>query len=289
MNRKLPEYFLEKSRMTGMVTFTVLFAIVFLNIYIPFSDTAWFGLGNSAFFLATAGFIAVSVIFVVLSRILIYCIRKWIEVTWLLYVMWSLSEVVLISLFYTFVTLDVRHPDASPAMIFVKALFYGIIALIIPEIISGMYIAIIEKDRTIRMMNGTGAPADDESKKGGTRITLFDSRGALRLSVKSSNLYYIESDDNYIKVWYSDNGGELKNYMMRCPMKSVEENFRDGSLMRVHRKYIVNTEKVKVLRRENDGYFLDMDDEDIPPIAVTKTYISNVLGRFGAAQESAPA
>ena len=214
-----------------------------------------------------------------------YCIKKWIPGTWLLYAMWSFAEVTVISVFYTFITIDVQHPPlASPGMIFLKALFYGIIALIIPEIIAGMYISIVEKDRTIRLMSSTGVVTDDETKKSETRITLFDNRGALRLSVKSSNLYYIESDDNYIKVWYSDNGGELKNYMMRCRMKSIEENFRDGSLMRVHRKYIVNTEKVKVLRRESDGYWLDMDDETIPPIAVTKTYISNVLGRFAASQ-----
>ena len=43
-NLKLPEYLLGKYQLIGTVTFSVLFALVFLNIYIPFSDTAWFGL-----------------------------------------------------------------------------------------------------------------------------------------------------------------------------------------------------------------------------------------------------
>lgn len=55
MNNKLPDYFLGKYQLLGTVTFSVLFAIVFLNIYIPFSDTAWFRLGDSVFFLFTAG------------------------------------------------------------------------------------------------------------------------------------------------------------------------------------------------------------------------------------------
>ena len=62
MDKWLPEYFLEKTQLTGTVTFAVLFAIVFLNIYIPFSDTAWFQLGDSVFFLFTAGFIAISIL-----------------------------------------------------------------------------------------------------------------------------------------------------------------------------------------------------------------------------------
>ena len=53
MNKYLPEFLLGKNQMLGTVTFSVLFAIVFLNIYIPFSDTAWFRLGDSIFFLFT--------------------------------------------------------------------------------------------------------------------------------------------------------------------------------------------------------------------------------------------
>ena len=37
---KLPGYLLGKYQLIGTVTFSVLFAIVFLNIYVPFSDTA---------------------------------------------------------------------------------------------------------------------------------------------------------------------------------------------------------------------------------------------------------
>lgn len=284
MNKKLPDFFLEKTNIIGTVTFSVLFAIVFLNIYIPFSDTAWFRLGNSIFFLFTVGFIAVSLLVLILSRVVMYNVKRLFTMTYLIYVLWCIAEVVMICAFYTFVTLDIKTPSSSalsPWMIFSKALLYGTIALIIPEIISGMYLALVDKNRTIRLMNSKGVVTDDQTaRKDESRITLFDNSGALRLSVKSSNLYYIESDDNYIKVWYTDNVGELKSYMMRCRLKSVAESFRDSSLMRVHRKYIVNTEKVKVLRKESDGYFLDIDNEAIPPIAVTKTYIDNVLSRF---------
>ena len=57
LNEKLPKYLLGKYQQIGTVTFSVLFAVVFLNIYIPFSDTAWFGLGDSIMFLHTVIFI----------------------------------------------------------------------------------------------------------------------------------------------------------------------------------------------------------------------------------------
>ena len=112
------------------------------------------------------------------------------------------------------------------------------------------------------------------------KITLFDNSGSLKLSVSINNLYYVESDDNYIKVWYTDSKGELKQYMLRCRLKTVEESFKGSSLVRCNRRYIVNIDKVKVLRKESDAYVLDLDNEAIPSLPVTKTYTDIVLAHF---------
>ncbi len=280
MNKKLPDYLLEKYQLVGTVTFTFLFAVVFLNLYIPFSDTAWFKLGNSVLFLFTAGFMAVSLLFVILSRVLMYRTRKYFTMTYLKYVLWCIAEVVVVCAFYTLVTMDVLgNPSDSPLEIFGRSLLYGTISIIIPYIISAMYFAIIDKNKTIRLMNCNNVVSDTETHTD-NRITLFDNSGALKLSVKASNLFYVESDDNYVKVWYSDAAGELKMYMLRCRLKTIEESFSGTSLIRCHRKYVVNMDKVKVLRKESDGYYLDLDDESIPPISVTKTYENKVLGYY---------
>ena len=41
-------------------------------------------------------------------------------------------------------------------------------------------------------------------------------------------------------------------------------------------------DKVKVLRKEKEGYELDLDNDLIPPIPVTKTYEADVLARFNS-------
>ena len=282
MNKKLPLYLLEKNRLVGTVTFSVLFALVFLNLYIPFSDTAWFGPGNSQTFLFTAGFAFISILILALSRTVMYQVAKLYEFTYLGYVLWCVLEVLLICSFYTFVTKDVvHHDDSSWLQVFSRALLYGSISLIIPYILTGMYFTIMEKNRTIRLMNSPEVVSDEPvSSEPEDKVTLFDNSGALRLSVRTSNLYYIESDDNYIKVWYLDAKGELKTYMMRCRLKTVEQSFRNTSLVRCHRKYIVNLDRVKILRKEREAYFLDLDNDSIPPLAVSKTYTQAVLGWF---------
>ena len=109
---------------------------------------------------------------------------------------------------------------------------------------------------------------------------IMDNTGHLKLSVRLDNLYYIKSDDNYIKVYYIKKG-ELCNYMLRCKLQSIEDTLpENGSLMRCHRSYIVNIQKVKVLRNESDGFYMDFDYVGIEPIPVSKTYADKVVNRL---------
>ena len=281
MNKKLPSYLLGKYQLIGTVTFSVLFAIVFLNIYIPFSETAWFGLGDSVTFALTVVFVFASIIILILSRILMYRSKRLFEMTYLEYTIWCIMEILLISLFYTKLTMDISHSGAIQLQVFGRSFLYGTIALGIPYLISGMYFAIIDKNNTIRLMNYENVVTDEPPKPESARkITLFDNSGTLKLSVSPENLYYIESDDNYIKVWYTDSKGKLQQYILRCRLKTVEESFKGSGLVRCNRKYIVNLNKVSTLRKENDGYVLDLDNVDILPIPVTKTYTDMILSHF---------
>lgn len=282
MTRKLPQYLLGKYQLVGTVTFSVLFAVVFLNIYIPFSDTAWFGLGDSVTFLLTLIFVAVAILTLIFSRMLMYKSKNIFDLTFLTYSLWALAEIAVIAGIYTWITVDHITPFDRTWTIFRRSFLYSLAALGIPYIISGMYFAIIDKNNTIRLMNYENVVTDEPQKPETShkKITLFDNSGALKLSLNPSSLYYIESDDNYIKVWYTDSRGSLQKYMLRCRLKTVEDSFKDSGLVRCNRKYIVNLEKVSMLRKENDGYILDLCNEDIPPIPVTKTYVDSILGYF---------
>ncbi|MBO6173429.1 MAG: DNA-binding protein [Bacteroidales bacterium] len=280
--KQLPDYFRGKNQLIYTVTFAALFSIVFLLLSLPFSHNSWMALGNSRFFAFTVLFATGSLLLVALSKFVMYKTRNILRMTFLGYILWCIAEVVVICLAYSFITVPItgigweQFPETLG-----NALLYGTISLIIPYILAGMYFAIQDKNQTIRLMNYGNVVLDENvlpSKL--EKITLFDNSGDLKLCVSASNLFYIESDDNYIKVWYSDSKGDLKRYMLRCRLKTVEESFRGSSLVRCHRKYIVNMDKVKVLRKEKEGYELDLDNDTIPQIPITKTYEKNVLAYF---------
>ena len=94
---KIPGYLLGKYQLIGTITFSVLFAVVFLNIYIPFSDTAWFGLGDSSMFVLTIIFIAVSIMILISSRMLMYKIKDLFEINYSEYIIWCILEIITLS------------------------------------------------------------------------------------------------------------------------------------------------------------------------------------------------
>ena len=291
LKERIPGYLLGQYQLVATVTFTAFFSLIFLMFSIPFSHNAWFELRATEAFGFTVLFYLLALTLVIVSkRVLFITYRKRPErPTFIGYILWNLVEILAICTLYTIFTIKgnslgiIDNGGETWYLVFFRSFIYCIMTLAVPYVICGMYFAIIDKDNTIRVLNYSTVVTDEvlpprEEKK----ITLFDSSGALRLSVTSSNLYYIESDDNYIKVWYTDNLGEMKQYMLRCRLKTIEESFADSELIRCNRKYVVNMEHVRVLRKLRDNYILELDNDAIPPLPVTKTYEENVLARFNS-------
>lgn len=286
---RVPDYLLGKSELISTVTFTALFSMVFLTLCIPFSHNAWFRLGASEAFGYTVAFFFISLGIVIASKRLMYTMRGSIDFTMLKYVCWNAAEILVISFLYTTFTVEgeslgiIDNGGQSTVRIFFSALLYIVIALAVPYIVSGQYFAINDKNNTIRLLNMSNVVGDiSVSPQEEQRITLFDNNGVLKFSIKSSNLIFIESDDNYIQAWYKDNSGELKQYMLRCKLKTIEESFTDSDLVRCHRKYVVNISKINMLSAEKDGYCIDLGIPSVGPIPVSKTYEETILSRFNS-------
>ena len=102
-------------------------------------------------------------------------------------------------------------------------------------------------------------------------FSFYDEKNELRLSVKRSNLLYLESADNYVCIWYL-NKGQLTKFMLRNSLKAIEESLADTNVLRCHRSFMVNFDQVKVIRREKEGVYLELGIEKVPDIPISKTY-----------------
>ena len=284
---KVPSYLLGKSQLVTTVTFTVLFAVVALVVSMPFVHNVWFQLNSPLLFAGTLGFCSVVVLLLSLSKRVMYRFRA--HLNWLQVIAWILGEIVLVAGLYTVVTFKgsqagiIELVSGDSGTLFGTSLLFCAVVLGVPQALAAQYFAIQDRDNTIRLMNYGSVVSDAEPVPQEEKIiTLFDNDGVLKFSVRERNLYYFESDDNYIKVWYSDSKGAIRQYMLRCRLKTIEDSFSGSDLVRCHRKYIVNISRVEVLSKQKDGYCVDLGLDSVEPIPVSKTYEETVLARFNS-------
>lgn len=278
-----PECLTDPLGQTQNVVISVLFALVFLTAYTPFSDTSWFQLGTNSRFIGTVAFVGVGTFFLACSRLLMsYSVRKLRHFAMWAYLLWLFLEIVVIAAFHTYLSYFVVGTTTySLGYIFGKSLLITFIALAVPYTIVDLMILLNDSRRKLTLTKSDTVESDDEVLPEHTEIiNLMDNNGNLKLSVKLDNLYYIKAEDNYINVFYQRNG-TIASYMLRCKMKTIEDNCVDvSSLMRCHRSYIVNIKKVSVLHNEADGFVLDFERQGLDSIPVSKTYSKRVLEAF---------
>ena len=273
---------LEVGNIITSLTFSVLYALVFLVIYSPYSDTAWFGMAKSESYLLTTTFVVASVLFLILSRILMYFASKQIvKMTYFKYSLWLFAEILLIGVFHAILSMVyIKIPEYTVSFIVTKSILITLLALGVPYVVSAMWLTIKDMRNTLLVTDTKNIASDGEAiAQNIDIINIADNKGVLKFSVKLDNLYYIKAEDNYTIVYYSKNG-MLNRYMIRCKIQTIEDTFRGTPLMRCHRTYIVNTNKIKVLRHESDGFYMDFDFEGIDPIPVSKTYTKSVVDYF---------
>lgn len=286
---KVPRYLLGRKELTWTLVFTALFAFVFMMLNIPFSRNPWLDLMDGGSVVLLVCFFLACVVIVTVSRMLLFRRGYLKGVSVLGYVLWSLAEMVLVSLLYTFFTAEGRKiglidlGGRSLLKVFFESMVFAFWCMGVPYLIACLYFSLADKSNTMRLTDYGNVVSDVPAKPyEDKKITLFDNSGALKFSISSENLYFIESDDNYIKVWYSDCSGQMRQYMLRCRLKTVEDSFAGSDLVRCHRKYIVNITKVRILKAEKEGYKISLGIDGAGTIPISRTYEQNVLSRFNS-------
>ena len=278
-----PECLTDPINQAQNVIISTLFALVFLTAYTPFSETSWFQLGTNSRVLGTVAFVGIGTFFLACSRVLMtYSVKRRRHFAMWAYILWLFLEIVVIAAFHTYLSFFiVKATPYSLGYIFGKSLLITFIALAVPYIITDLMFILQDTRRKLMLTKSDTVESDNEVLPEHTEIiNLMDNNGNLKLSVKLDNLYYIKAEDNYINVFYQRNGA-IASYMLRCKMKTIEDNCVDSSsLMRCHRSYIVNAKKISVLHNEADGFIIEFDREGLDSIPVSKTYSKRVLEAF---------
>lgn len=263
---KIPSYIYEKTNIVRLILLTAFFALVFINIYKPFSSSSWYDVSEFKFFVFSSLIILTGVLVVVVSRIIMYYWGKKHMISYGGYAVWIVLEIFFMSLFYTIYTLAL-NPGRECLSVFKESSINTSLVLLLPYSAIHLYFSYKEKERLLRILAEERADVAAQQNV----YSFYDEKNELRLSVKRTNLLYIESADNYVCIWYL-NKGNLTKFMLRNSLKAIEESFANTNVMRCHRSYMVNFDQVKVIRREKDGIYMELGVDKVPDIPISKTY-----------------
>jgi len=273
-NQKIPPYIYNKQNIVYLILSTALFALVFINIYKPFSSESWYAVSEFKFFVFSSLIILTGVLVVVISRIIMYHAGKKKTITLGNYAIWIILEISFMSLFYTLYTLKL-NPEREYLSVFKESAINTTLVLLLPYAIIHLYLSYKENKIQLEKL-GEYAQAQSAFQK---VYSFYDEKNELRLMVNRNNLLYIESADNYVIIWYL-NKGALTRFILRNSMKAIEDRLAESNVFRCHRSYIVNFEQINVIRRQKDGIYVEFGIKDVPDIPISKKYSEKVTQWF---------
>ena len=244
-----------------------IFFFLFVWVYRPF-DIEEFLAGGQDYYtlnllLATLIVLAVTA----LSRMLLFILRRSIDLNWALYIAWCIGEGVLCGLFLSIPMGIVWIPERAYFSVMMTCILDMCAILVFPVSILSMGVQLY-----VLNLRAQEKPAVDEK----TLIRFYDEQKRLKLVVSSDVVLYIEAEENYVHVHYLDYG-RVRDFTLRSSMRALEEVCMRHGLVRCHRSFFVNPMHVDILKKDENGYFLaKLDREGVRSIPVSRRYYENL-------------
>jgi hypothetical protein len=274
LQSKIPPFVNEKRNIASLILFTAAFALVFINFYEPFG-VRYFNVSSWQLFLYSSLITLTGVMVVVISRMLMFVVCKKRSISYWSYFVWVLAEVAFMALFYSLFEKIFLNDGRDFLYLFKFSVQNTALVLLLPYSAMWLYFSYREKKERLERLEQSDAPVDSTKNM----VTFHDEKGILRISIKQENILYIESFDNYVNIYYL-NKGQISKFLLRNTLKRMEELLKDLPMVRCHRSFMVNFDKVKVIRKEKDGLLLELDQQGVSDIPVSKTYVENVMTTF---------
>ncbi len=275
-NRNIPDYFVEKGNIIRSIFLTAIFALIFINIYSPFNVYYWYSISDSELLFYSSLIILTGILVVVISRIIMYYYYKRGHLlSFLYYGFWILAEIVSMAMFYALYEIMILQDPRSFPDVFVISVRNTSLVLLLPYSVIWLYLSWKDNKLKLEALSEVNSIKQDMN----IMIPFKDERGILRLSVKKDDFLYCRGSDNYVTIFYNDRN-KLSKFLIRNTLKSIQSDLQDYPIVRSHRSYIINFERVKLIEKVKDGMRIKLDADYPVDVPVSKTYMEEVFSLF---------
>ncbi|KJF41968.1 hypothetical protein LH29_22025 [Draconibacterium sediminis] len=246
LDRKKDRYFL--------VLTVLVFSIFFINVFKPWNIGRWYSDSPLIQFLRLSSYGFISSLVLLFTQ---FPLRKiFHQQTFKLksYLLWILVEIVLISLVYIFLY---GNPIGNFINDFLFSLKYTVLGIMIPYSFALLLIYYKKHIEEIEQLQNKLSGTDKNQL-----LTFTDEKGKPRFSIRSKDFLYIESTDNYVTVNFILEG-KLQRKLLRNTMKNIESQLGSESILRCHRSFMVNTQNVDFVQKENKKLSLHLNSSEV--------------------------
>lgn len=253
---------------TLFFTAVPLFYFLFVLAYKPFDIAVFLAVGQGRYTLNLIVSTLIVLGVMALSRMLLFILRRQLDLNWPLYILWCFGEAILCGLFLS-IPMGIGWAGVRPYFTVMSlCILYMSGILVFPLSIITMAVQLQVLDQKADL-----APSVDEK----SLIRFHDEQKRLRLVVSSEAVLYIEAEENYVHIIHLD-GGKRKDFELRSSMRAIEELMERHGLVRCHRSYFVNPAHVELLKKDESGYALaHLDCDGAKNIPVSKKYYDSLV------------
>lgn len=276
---KIPEQLYNVKPNLVFCIFAPVFALLFVVIYSPTfgltSDNYAFAAQHKGLCIPILCAIELGVLLISRGILSFALVRH--RLSEMEFLLWQAVEFVVACLFFDLFLALYLHLDYFGILPRILLVSFGI--NIFPYAFYWVFMERVDRDARIaeayKLMNNMRRPAD--GSEGMMRFA--DDKGNVKLMVGADKVITIESAGNYLTITYDDDG-KLMRYSLRNTMKGIEQLCSAGGMVRCHRSFYINVNKVKVIRRTPDGMVAEIDRAGVSNVPVSKTYASELISLF---------
>jgi DNA-binding LytR/AlgR family response regulator len=273
LKQSVPEYLTNRKNTIIQIAFTALFAYVFINIYLPFGADQWYNTGSLQFRFLSGVAVLLGMVVILGIRMLMALLQKKYEVTVAHYIWMIAMEVFVLGLFFTTIGKLVLKDERGAFQLMVNSTQNTALILLIPYLISSLFFAWTDIQKKMEQVI---TQFKDPSE---VFVPFKDEKGKIRINLKLSDIVYLESNDNYVNIHFSEQQ-RTKTFMLRNTIKRLQSDIAKYPIIRCHRKYSVNKLNVQMLRKGKNHFEAVMKDSNKTVIPVSKSYQKDVMARL---------
>lgn len=239
-----------------------MFFLAFALVYNPFGMQGFLDMGQGLYNFNLSILFAIALAVIAALRVALHFMKGVKHFTWAHYVAWCIGECLIVALFFSlYLTLMSRGGPGFFAVLIRHGIPFSFLILIYPYLVLALAYSVAAHHEAEK----AGAEAD------ASLIRFYDSNKNPKLMIAVSAILYLKAEENYVNIWYLDNGRAVR-YTLRSSMMALEENCTRHGLVRCQRSYFVNPAHITVLRKENGFIFAELDVQNAPDIPVSKRY-----------------